>query len=185
MSVVVSLFVACGDGAVETTQQTGEVEAAASMPAPVETGLAPRLADGFGSVYGPYEEIARALSEDRMDTVAESASRLAEATGLLAGEFTAESEGVAAEDAPSVRALLPELEAAAVACAASADIEAARTAFEELSRLMVAYRDSLAGAAPLVAYCPMVSASWLQSGEEIANPYYGSEMLRCGEIVRR
>ena len=32
------------------------------------------------------------------------------------------------------------------------------------------------------AYCPMVKKSWLQKGEQIKNPYYGSEMLECGEF---
>ena len=28
-------------------------------------------------------------------------------------------------------------------------------------------------------------ASWVQSGETIANPYYGASMLRCGEVRER
>lgn len=34
-----------------------------------------------------------------------------------------------------------------------------------------------------LAHCPMVNADWLQSSEEIANPYYGSQMLRCGQVT--
>ena len=36
-------------------------------------------------------------------------------------------------------------------------------------------------------YCPMVQGGggdWMQPGGEIANPYWGEEMLRCGELVR-
>ena len=33
-----------------------------------------------------------------------------------------------------------------------------------------------------LAYCPMVKASWLQKGDTIRNPYYGSAMLECGEF---
>jgi hypothetical protein len=36
--------------------------------------------------------------------------------------------------------------------------------------------------------CPMVrggSADWLAEEEQIANPYHGSRMLRCGEVVRK
>jgi len=29
----------------------------------------------------------------------------------------------------------------------------------------------------------MAKGSWLQSGKEIKNPYYGKSMLACGEIV--
>jgi hypothetical protein len=84
-----------------------------------------------------------------------------------------------------VQELLPALADAADAVAAAEDLAAEREAFQEVSRLMVSYRDLLQGDSPLVAYCPMIDAHWLQSEEEISNPYYGSEMLRCGEVVRR
>jgi hypothetical protein len=29
----------------------------------------------------------------------------------------------------------------------------------------------------------MAKKPWLQDSEEITNPYYGSKMLRCGDIV--
>lgn len=39
------------------------------------------------------------------------------------------------------------------------------------------------------AYCPMArdgeGASWLQREAELRNPYFGTMMLRCGDIVRR
>jgi hypothetical protein len=35
---------------------------------------------------------------------------------------------------------------------------------------------------PRKAYCPMVETAWLQYGEKITNPFYGSSMLRCGEF---
>jgi hypothetical protein len=36
-----------------------------------------------------------------------------------------------------------------------------------------------------LAFCPMAMASWLQKGEKIRNPYYGSSMLECGEFKPR
>jgi len=39
------------------------------------------------------------------------------------------------------------------------------------------------------AHCPMAfgnrGADWLQATEEIANPYFGAKMFRCGDIVGR
>lgn len=32
-------------------------------------------------------------------------------------------------------------------------------------------------------YCPMKKANWLSSEKDIKNPYYGSSMLTCGNIV--
>lgn len=31
-------------------------------------------------------------------------------------------------------------------------------------------------------YCPMKKAYWLSNSATIANPYYGSDMLECGEV---
>ena len=37
-----------------------------------------------------------------------------------------------------------------------------------------------------VAFCPMAfdaeGAEWIQADGEVANPYYGAAMLRCGEF---
>ena len=74
----------------------------------------------------------------------------------------------------------------------AATLDAARDVFGGLSSEMVAlvYEFGYAGGDPLVqAYCPMASggkgAKWLQSGERIRNPYYGTKMLSCGEIQER
>jgi hypothetical protein len=32
-------------------------------------------------------------------------------------------------------------------------------------------------------YCPLKKAGWVQEGPEVANPYYGAEMLECGYEV--
>ncbi len=37
----------------------------------------------------------------------------------------------------------------------------------------------------VVAHCPMKNADWLQQDETIANPYFGSAMLGCGEVNRK
>lgn len=34
-----------------------------------------------------------------------------------------------------------------------------------------------------IAHCPMVKADWLQTGKDVENPYYGSEMFDCGEVT--
>ncbi|MGN6504861.1 MAG: efflux RND transporter periplasmic adaptor subunit, partial [Tepidisphaeraceae bacterium] len=47
---------------------------------------------------------------------------------------------------------------------------------------------SMAAAPPAsalkVAWCPMKKAHWLQQGDAIANPYYGTQMPDCGELQR-
>ena len=66
-------------------------------------------------------------------------------------------------------------------------VKPARTAFEEVSKaaipLFAAARPRPAfGSEVYVMFCSMVPASWLQQGKTLRNPYYGSEMLECGEL---
>ena len=78
----------------------------------------------------------------------------------------------------------PEHAGLAAAAAAAADIETLRAAFLPLSNALLGselpegYR---------IAHCPMAfdweGAHWIQKEGEIANPYYGSGMLRCGVFL--
>jgi hypothetical protein len=37
----------------------------------------------------------------------------------------------------------------------------------------------------VVAHCPMKNADWLQQGEKLANPFFGSAMLTCGDVTKK
>jgi Cu(I)/Ag(I) efflux system membrane fusion protein len=70
-------------------------------------------------------------------------------------------------------------------------LETARQAFRSVSQAMlraaVAARGPKTAEALMQYYCPMVpggGGDWMQPGGEVANPYWGSEMLTCGEVVR-
>ncbi|GAA5507897.1 efflux RND transporter periplasmic adaptor subunit [Novipirellula caenicola] len=69
-------------------------------------------------------------------------------------------------------------------------IETAREAFRGVSHAML--RAAAVARGPQTAttlthyYCPMVpggGGDWMQPGGELVNPYWGSEMLHCGEVV--
>ena len=85
-----------------------------------------------------------------------------------------------------------KLTSAAAKGAAAGKIAEARTAFAAVSDAMLAYLGSSKN--PLstsltVAHCPMAldnkGAKWLQLGENLENPYFGSEMLRCGTVEKK
>jgi hypothetical protein len=64
-------------------------------------------------------------------------------------------------------------------------LEDARDKFGRLSDALVTYMDGLKLVPPdgvRKAYCPMANKPWLQKGDTLANPYYGSSMLTCGEF---
>jgi hypothetical protein len=61
------------------------------------------------------------------------------------------------------------------------DLKTLREAFKPLSE-SIAKAELPGGMA--VAYCPMAKAHWVQKSGEVANPFYGSSMLRCGTIKK-
>jgi Cu(I)/Ag(I) efflux system membrane fusion protein len=110
--------------------------------------------------------------------------------------FTPSIEGMVAA-APEVvqselREILLEVGVAAKSCREAEGIAERRRAFEAVSTglLRLVARFGHAAETPLVeAHCPMAfdnrGASWLQIGEEIRNPYFGSQMLSCGWVEQR
>jgi Cu(I)/Ag(I) efflux system membrane fusion protein len=69
-------------------------------------------------------------------------------------------------------------------------IEAMRAGFWELTQAIQSIQSAVRTAADetlTVVHCPMAfnskGASWIQRGEDIQNPYFGAEMLTCGDIV--
>lgn len=80
-----------------------------------------------------------------------------------------------------------ELKEAASAISKENDIKLQREHFIKLSaHLINAIKTFGIGQKVYVDYCPManndVGAYWLSTEKEILNPYFGSSMLRCGEI---
>lgn len=71
----------------------------------------------------------------------------------------------------------------------TSDIESARERFEGMSEAVLALQAQFGHKGSetwYVAHCPMAfdnkGADWLQRGEQIRNPYFGSRMFRCGEV---
>lgn len=125
-------------------------------------------ADFVADVVGPYLEIQTALVNDDLAPVSHAAKTLQKNAGALGAEGKA-------------------LAAAAARTAAATTIEAARTAFADLSTALIAYADSTRQPVEgkIIAFCPMVNKSWVQTDGAIANPYYGKAMTSCGNKTRK
>jgi len=72
----------------------------------------------------------------------------------------------------------------------TSDIEEQRLYFEPISEAMIQVVESFHPVGYTIYHqsCPMVrggSADWLSREEQIANPYHGDRMLRCGETIRQ
>ena len=75
---------------------------------------------------------------------------------------------------------------AAAAKLQTTDLKSARNGFGELTDSLIAYLHAAGSKRnpPYQFFCPMVKKNWLQPDKEMRNPYYGSSMLKCGELVQ-
>ena len=140
--------------------------ASACAPAPQTSNTPPSGSKMPASVVDPYLKIQIALAQDRIDDVRANAGDVAKAATTLG--------------APAVK-----IDTAAVQLASATALEDARDKFGVLSDAIVTYMDGLHLTPPdgvRKAYCPMVNKPWLQKGDTLENPYYGSSMLTCGEF---
>jgi hypothetical protein len=135
----------------------------------VLAGTKPSPAD---QLMEQYYLIHKSLSSDSINGVSVAAAQIVKISRQAAAiETSTKAQLTALSDAA---AKLP-----------SSDLKSARNGFGELSDKLIAY---LAAARtkrnpPYQFYCPMVKKNWLQPDKQTRNPYYGSSMLTCGELV--
>ncbi len=104
--------------------------------------------------------------------------------------YVAAQEALASDDLDQARQALqdlvqsasPTLKPLVEKAASGADLAAVRVAFKPLSEEV---RKGQIPEGYVVAYCPMADgdkgAHWVQKDQpQIANPYFGASMLRCG-----
>ncbi len=139
----------------------------ACAPAP-QTQNTPKSGDTMpASIVDPYLAIQDGLAHDSIDNLRANAGNIATAATALG--------------APAMR-----IDTAAVQLASAGDLADARQKFGVLSEAIVAYKDGLklkAGDGVKQAFCPMAVKPWLQKGDTISNPYYGSQMPTCGSFT--
>ena len=120
------------------------------------------------SILDPYLAIQEGLVHDSVDNLRANAGNIATAATALG--------------APAMK-----IDTAAVQLASAGDVADARQRFGTLSEAIVAYKDGLhlkAGDGVKQAFCPMAVKPWLQRGDAISNPYYGSAMPTCGSFTQ-
>jgi Cu(I)/Ag(I) efflux system membrane fusion protein len=130
-------------------------------------------------LYAAYFDVQRALAADTLPpakaaqslresaTLIQHESELPKASIELLREIAKHSEHLHHLDLPAARKEFKPISHAVVALAAQVRSDQAKTTFSHF-------------------YCPMVKGGggdWLQPDTKLLNPYYGSEMLRCGEKV--
>lgn len=138
------------------------------------------LGVALGQALPPYLATQEALAADDPHAAAT-------AFGALAAALDAAHAHAEGDRMPPVMAA----RGAARAAAATHELPAQREAFNTITReLLPQWRSVPAGAlgvdALYLMHCPMAfdnaGANWLQGSDELANPYFGASMLRCGSV---
>ena len=149
-------------------------------------GVSPLETNGdsaFHKAFGHYESARLELTKDTRGGIPAAARAIGEVLADLEEEWSPEAAGIRPESENEIRELVAPMQEAASNLADAATLEGARAAFYELSKSLVRWRQALVGEKPAVAFCSMKKRSWLQPRGELTNPYYGKEMLSCGETV--
>ncbi|MBO6513013.1 MAG: efflux RND transporter periplasmic adaptor subunit [Phycisphaerales bacterium] len=146
---------------------------ATSLPSTFKTGVTDSV--------NAYLDAQEALADDDLDAFNTHAQQLISVLDSIA------TDGLLGEDLSIWRRASRDLRPNAP----YDDIERARADFEPMSNAVFTLIDQFGtpeDAAVHVAYCPMAfdfeGADWLQRTTTIDNPYFGSSMLQCGEILR-
>jgi Cu(I)/Ag(I) efflux system membrane fusion protein len=136
-----------------------------------------RITPPAGALLARYLDLARALARDEEEVAAAAGRDLLP----LAKELRTGASQTALEPTAG------ELERAAKAIQGKPLAEL-RKGLRPLSDALITIVKRVPAAAKRtpglkVIHCPMYPGSWLQTADEVTNPYYGAKMLRCGEVV--
>ncbi|WP_149496451.1 efflux RND transporter periplasmic adaptor subunit [Roseiconus lacunae] len=141
--------------------------------------LAGAVGDAFDATYAAYFDIQCAMAADQTPPPVALNHMI---SGLQELEMSAEVPDEAQRRFAAARRAASRMDGS---------LETARESYRTVSRALLLAATVARGpktAEKLVhLYCPMVpggGGDWMQPEGELANPYWGSEMLRCGEEVR-
>lgn len=126
--------------------------------------------------FDDYEVVRAKLANDDVAQLAQRGHGIA--------EWIRRASASAGSAPESITDRLLAAGAAAERLAAASDVEAARTAFGQLSDALVALAtaDARLQQGWHIFECPMATGygKWLQRSDDLANPYMGQDMLTCG-----
>lgn len=148
----------------------------ATTTSPSGAPIPPRIEGPVGDTLDAYENARAKLAQDNL------AGAQPFATALAAAARTAADHAVVAK--PHFQSIA----AAADKIAATKDIKEARAAFGDASKsvIQLLVDDPELRTGRFLFMCPMAKGyqKWVQTTGKLNNPYFGSEMLECGEELK-
>jgi Cu(I)/Ag(I) efflux system membrane fusion protein len=137
----------------------------------------------FGQLLDPYLEMTAALA-------AEEDARFKAAFSRLDAVFNEMGQASSESDMGAWDAIREPLHKAITSLRSVEDMALVREGFKPLSEAMTAgviAADRYLDKPVYEIKCPMAfgntGATWLQREQKVANPYFGSRMLRCGKVI--
>ena len=123
-------------------------------------------------VLTDYFTIQSALSQDTTAGVDSAAGTIARTAAAIKS------------DDSEINQLVSDIQSAAREIQGK-DLETARTKFFDLSRPLLVYLNKYHSDTASYSrfFCPMAKKGWIQPDKETRNPYYGSSMLACGQLI--
>jgi Cu(I)/Ag(I) efflux system membrane fusion protein len=151
--------------------------------APIED-VPPTFGQAMAELISDYLKLVDRLAADDLEQAREAATAMAEGVRAI------DASGLPTNTAQAWQPVVAEMIEALEPMGAADAIGTLRQQLVPLTRQMeTAVAGFGAGQTKTLfkVHCPMAfnnrGADWLQDGEEIANPYLGSKMFRCGEIT--
>lgn len=125
-----------------------------------------------------YYAVGRLLAKDSINGIAEQMQKI-----VTAASVALKAERTNGKDEKAHSAKIKSIQAAAKGFV-SRDIKTSRESFKALSHAVSSYVKACGYSSPAYSfYCPMAGQTWLQSVEQVANPFFGLEMLKCGKMT--
>jgi hypothetical protein len=133
-------------------------------------------------MYNAYLLMQTALVNNKTSEAAVHAKSISQ----LIGSF--DITDLSLDQKQAYEAHAAKIQELAISIANTKDIKSQRSSFSPFSNQMYELIMAFGNDQPVYqAHCPMAfdgkGASWLSDKTEIRNPYYGDEMLECGEVT--
>ena len=130
------------------------------------------------SVYDAYFNVKDALiKSDSKLTSAKAATLLTAITAVKMDKLKSNEHTVWMK-------VVKKLTADAKSISSTTDLKKQRETFKSLSKSTYDLIKVSSPDQPIYKqYCPMADADWLSKEKAVKNPYYGSSMLTCGNVV--
>ena len=174
-------FIACNNSETSKESTTTSTENT-SQPTSSNSGVEQKNSNAVNDVISGYLSLKNALTNDNANEAASAAKGIGESLAKVdVSAFNSDQKKVYDDVKDDIK------EHAEHIAGSSSKIDHQREHFDLLSKDMIDLVNAVGSTQTLYKdFCPMYNnkkgAYWLSEAKEIKNPFYGKEMLKCGQL---